>query len=260
MLTKIGVFDSGVGGLSIWREIVKSLPQAETVYLADQLYLPYGNKTDSWLVDRCLKISRFFSGLGISIVVIACNSATAAAIAALRRQTGLLYVGVEPAIKPAAKLTKTGEIAVLATEKTLNSRRHSQLIKIAAPVKVRLYAAPEFVKLVEKGDTFSSSALQITGDFFSDHPLGRSDVLVLGCTHYPFLVEAIRQILGKQIKIVDPAGAVVNRLVSVIGRIGSAEAPVKPVHRFYTTGNQADFSAVAEKLIGLKIKAEKAVL
>lgn len=252
----IGVFDSGVGGLSIWREIRRLLPRENTVYVADQKHLPYGEKSDEEIRGRSEKITKYLLDQGCSLIVIACNSATVSALAQLRRQFSIPFVGVEPAVKPAARKSKTGEITVLATTKTATSKRQRSLLEQHAnSVKVNLLAAPEFVELVEKGEIDTPRASRRIAAFLRSHNLGKSDVFVLGCTHYIFLKDTIRNALPDHVTIIEPSRAIAKRVES-IRKNQARKTQQKPgKQRFMTTANVVRFTNVAQKLIGGAIES-----
>ncbi len=214
----IGIFDSGVGGLSVFREIYKLLPDQEYVFYADSANCPYGDKSQERIRERGAEITDFLIKKGAQIIVVACNTATAAAISYLREKYApLKFIGMEPAVKPAALGTRTGVIGVLATAGTLKG---SKYLKTKGEwednVKIVEHVGKGFVELVESG--------QLTGDEAeatvraSLQPLldEGADTIVLGCTHYPFLMETIRKIAGKDVKVIDPAGAVARHLIYVM--------------------------------------------
>lgn len=257
----IGIFDSGVGGLSVWRMIVRHVPEAETIYVADQQYLPYGEKSQEQVRERALRITRFLIESGTRVIVVACNSATVSAIGALRQEfPSHTFVGVEPPVKPAAFLTRTGEITILTTTTTARSPRQRRLLQIHAnSVRVHLYRAPRFVEIVESGEINAQSVAQEVREFFTRHPIGRSDVLALGCTHYAFLQGCISRALTG-IRILDPSDAVArqtarHRLASRTLH-GASER-----HRFYTTGDPEKFRSVAQQLLSRhSLSTDKLVL
>ncbi len=243
----IGIFDSGVGGLSIWREIVKLLPWENTIYLADQGYFPYGEKTDKKIRERAKIISQFLIDQGASLVVVACNTATVSAISYLRSLFSQAFVGVEPAIKPAAKESKAKEITVFATPVTLRSHRQQMLIKKHAQgTLVHLVAAPQLVQLVEHGKTSYTQTKKRLKVILSPKNIGKSDCIVLASTHYLFLKEAIQRGLGEEIKIYDPALPVAMRVLKLRLRQRNRQGR----HKFFTTKDGKTFQQTAENLLG----------
>ena len=236
----IGIFDSGVGGLSVWREIVKILPQYNYLYIADSLYCPYGPKSRDEIVGRASAITEFLIKSGVSVIVVACNTATSAAISTLRGKYKTPFIGMEPAVKPAASLSRSGVIGVLATKGTLEGNLYqSNLEKYASDTKVIERVGEGLVPLVESGkvdDPYTESLLR---SYLEPMIEEGADHIVLGCTHYPFLSEVIMKIAGEHVTIEDPAPAVARRLASVISDLKLAEASTDRSGEtlFYSTGS-----------------------
>jgi glutamate racemase len=209
----IGVFDSGVGGLSVLREIRRQLPAEDLVYVADSKYAPYGDQSDETIEKRALALSRFLTDASVKAIVVACNTATAIAIETLRSRLSVPVVGMEPAIKPATLETQSGVIGVLATRQTLASAKVSKLlVAYGADAQILLQPCPGWVEQVEKGD-LSSPATKLLVEKYVVPLLSKgADTLVLGCTHYPFLTPVIRAIAGPTVTILDPAAAVAREL------------------------------------------------
>lgn len=210
----IGIYDSGVGGLSALREIRRALPNEPLVYVADSAHLPYGEKPDTYVKRRALAIADYFVSRNAKAIAVACNTATAAAIGAVRaRHPDLIVTGIEPAIKPAAALTRSGVIGVFATTGTLASPRFAALAQRAAPdARIVLRPCPEWVALVENGP-LDDAAARATVNRAADAMLeAGADVLVLGCTHFPFLAPLLRERVGPKIAILEPAPAFARHL------------------------------------------------
>lgn len=222
----IGIFDSGVGGLSVFREIRKVLPEESYIYFSDNAHCPYGEKTAEYIIDRARKITEFLIGKGAEIIVIACNTATAAAIATLRKEFPVRFIGMEPAVKPAVNRTKTGVVGVLATAGTLSADKYRNTReKFSENIRIEEHVGRGFVELVESG-TISGPAAEETV-CKSVRPLinAGADTIVLGCTHYPFLMETIRKVASglapeRDIEIIDPAPAVASHLLEVMKEEG----------------------------------------
>ncbi len=218
----IGIFDSGIGGLSVFREIRKVLPEEKYVYWSDKAHCPYGEKSVEYIISRAREITDFLISKGADIIVVACNTATAAAIATLRREYSIKFIGMEPAIKPAALSTRTGVIGVLATAGTLKADKY--LIargKYAAGVKIAEHVGQGFVELVENGKTSGEEAEAVVRSSLKPLLDEGADRIVLGCTHYPFLMDTIRKVAyelypERQIEIIDPAPAVARHLLEVM--------------------------------------------
>lgn len=213
----IGVFDSGVGGLSVWKELIKLLSNANYLYIADSGNCPYGPKHKEEIINRCRVICDYLIAQKADIIVIACNTATAGAISTLRKLYTLPIVGMEPAVKPAALNTKTGVIGVLATRGTFKGTLYQNTRNIYAyNKKVIEQAGDGLVELVEEGKTDTEEALALLSRYITPMLAQNADQLVLGCTHYPFLIEPIRKIVGKRMKIVNPAPAVAQRAANIL--------------------------------------------
>ena len=213
----IGIFDSGVGGLSVFREIYKLLPSEKYIYFSDNAHCPYGEKSREYIIDRARAVTSFLIGQGAEIIVVACNTATAAAIATLRDEFPICFIGMEPAVKPAAQATKTGVVGVLATAGTLKASKYIDTReKWAQDVKIAEHIGQGFVELVESGSTTGAEAEATVEKSLRPLLDAGADTIVLGCTHYPFLSETIMKVAGGNIRIIDPAPAVARHLVEVM--------------------------------------------
>ena len=222
----IGIFDSGIGGLSVFREIRKLLPEEKYVYFSDNAHCPYGEKSREYIVDRARAITRFLLEKGCEIIVVACNTATAAAISTLREEFPVKFIGMEPAIKPAAQSTKTGVVGVLATAGTLKATKYIDTrAKWAQNVRIVEHIGQGFVELVEKGVTTGPEAESTVRNSLIPLLEAGADKIVLGCTHYPFLSDTINKIAIEsypdiEIEVIDPAPAVARHLMEVMTEEG----------------------------------------
>lgn len=208
----IGILDSGVGGLSVLNEICQRLPALQVHYVADSAWCPYGNKTQEAIQKRVFFLTEHLLKKGCGLIVIACNSATIAAIEALRSHYPIPFTGMEPAIKPAVKITNTGVIGVLATQASLTGEKfHKLLHSHGQGVRVITRACPRFVEFVERGELSGKKVEQAIKDYTAEMLEAKADTLVLGCTHYPFLRKKIEQVVGSNIKIIDTGEAVAKR-------------------------------------------------
>ena len=225
----IGIFDSGIGGLSVFREIRKVLPEQSYVYYSDNAHCPYGEKTREYIIDRARAITRFLLEKGCEIIVVACNTATAAAIATLREEFPVKFIGMEPAIKPAAQATRTGVVGVLATAGTLKATKYIDTrARWAQNVRIVEHIGQGFVELVEKGITTGHEADSTVRTSLMPLLDAGADMIVLGCTHYPFLSETISKVASeaypeRNIEIIDPAPAVARHLIEVMTEEGISE-------------------------------------
>ena len=227
----VGIFDSGSGGLSVFRELRKLLPEESFVYYSDNAHCPYGEKGRDYIISRARWITDFLLDKGADIIVVACNTATAAAISSLRNEyPDIPFIGMEPAIKPAVKRTSTGVVGVLATAGTLKADKYlNTREKWAENVKIAEHIGQGFVELVENGNTSGPEAEAIVKDSLQPILDEGADVIVLGCTHYPFLTGTISKVAAelypdRELKIIDPAPAVARHALKVMEEKGLVSA------------------------------------
>ncbi len=236
----IGIMDSGVGGLSVFREAVKILPHEKFIYYADNANCPYGDKSAAFICGRARAVTELLISKGAQVVVVACNTATAAAISTLRAEYDIPFIGMEPAVKPAALGTKTGVVGVLATAGTLRGSRYLETKGLfGEDVKIVEQVGRGFVELVESGDLHSGKAFRTVEA--SVRPLldAGADRIVLGCTHYPFLRELIEKVAGPDVQVMDPAPAVARHLLEVIEEKGIELGNSKGENEFMASGSDA---------------------
>lgn len=210
----VGVFDSGVGGLSVLGEINRLLPNESLLYVADCGHIPYGEKSPEFIRQRCVTIADFFYQQGAKALVIACNTATVAGAADLRlRYPDWPLVAMEPAVKPAAAATRSGVVGVLATTGTLKSAKFAALLdRFATDVRVVTQPCPGLVELIEAGDVQSPTIRQLLQSYVDPLLAEGCDTIILGCTHYPFLKPLLRQMVPASISLIDTGGAVARQL------------------------------------------------
>jgi glutamate racemase len=253
----IGVFDSGVGGLSVLRAIRSALPNEDLVYVADSGHAPYGDQTESHITQRTLTVGHWLADQGVKAITIACNTATVVAAHALREQTHLPVVAIEPAIKPAALLTRSGVLGVLATRQTVQSESVARLCaQYGKGKRIVLQACPGWVELVEQADLNSSHTQAMLRPFIEPLLAQGADTLVLGCTHYPFLSAAIHAITGPDVTLVDPAEAVARELVRRLANTLQTDASHPGTTRFLTTGDVLQVEQAVAHLWGHQAKVE----
>jgi len=253
----LGIFDSGVGGISVLSAIRQALPHEDLLYVADSGHLPYGEKTPAYIVARALRLAEFFLSNGARAVAIPCNTATAVAVDALRdRYPELPIVGIEPAVKPAARLTRSGVIGVLATTGTLLSDRFHALVRREAPgVEVLLKPCPGWVSLAEEGWTPDR-------DHLVAEPLAElvergADVLVLGCTHFPFLIEPIRRHVGPDVAVLETGVPFARQLQRQLLAHGLAREAGEGGVAFMTSGDPAEAARRIARLTGRETTVER---
>jgi len=249
-LATIGVFDSGVGGLSILDEALKQLPLHHYIYLADSANAPYGEKSASWITNRSLHMCRFLVDLCCDAIVVACNTATAEAIAQIRAELQIPVIGVEPGIKPAAMQSQNGVVGVLATEATLNSDKFNALLAtLPSQCCFIKQAGAGLVALIENGEIESPAMRTLLQTHLQGIVEAQADTLVLGCTHYPFLKNHIRELIGASITIVDTSDAVVRQLSRQLEQHGLAEEAGVVSLKLLSTANGDTLQAMAERLL-----------
>lgn len=236
----IGILDSGVGGLSVYREIVRLLPDSSYIYYSDSAHCPYGDKAPEFVCARVREITELLLSKGAEIIVVACNTATAAAIRTMRMEfDGVPFVGMEPALKPAALETRSGVIGVLATAGTLKGSLYIDTKEhYAGSVRVIEHVGDGFVQLVEDGRTHGPEVREVVQGSLRPLLDGGADTIVLGCTHYPFLLDTMRDIAGPGVEFIDPAPAVARRVCELLGeKAGGTETSRQPQIELLCSGD-----------------------
>ncbi|SEN54888.1 glutamate racemase [Duganella sp. CF517] len=263
----IGVFDSGVGGLSVLRHIRAQLPHEHLMYFADSGHAPYGDKSEQFVVDRALAVTAFLLEHGAKALVVACNTATVAAIKAVRaRYPELPVVGVEPGLKPAVAATRNGKVGVLATARTLKGEKFLQLreqISAANNTEFLLQPAVGLVDLIEQGDLEAPAIGAMLERYVAPLLDQGADTLVLGCTHYPFIKTGIERVLRdharSDVTLIDTGDAVARQLVRLLeaAALLRTAAGGAPTLRGYTTADVGALAPAFDKLLGLRPPVEK---
>lgn len=265
---RIGVFDSGLGGLSVLKALRAHLPEAELLYVADSGHAPYGEREDSYIVARADRISDFLRAQGVDAIVVACNTATAAAVASLRQRCGEVpVIGVEPGVKPAVARSPHGRIGVLATPGTLRSQKFRHLVeRHAAGAHLTLQACPGLAKAIESGDLHSPEVRDMVQRFAAPLRQARVDTVVLGCTHYPFVAEQFQSALGEEVDIIDTSEAVALQTMRITTQRAAetrearapmgAETPTPARTRLWSSGDPQHLSRVAHAWLGLHAQAQ----
>ena len=248
----IGVFDSGLGGASVLRELRRLLPAETFLYVADQAHIPYGRRSLEEVERYVFGVARWLFAGRAKAVVIACNTASAAALRSLREAwPERLFIGMEPAVKPAATTTRTGNVGVLATAATFEGRLFESVVeRFAEGVRVFRQTCPGLVEAVEAGDTDSPALVAMLEGWIAPLREAGIDRLVLGCTHYPLAVDAIRRVAGPGIEVIDPSEAVARRTASVLAERGLLREDGAGGVLGFTTGDAAAFRERAGALLG----------
>ena len=243
----IGLFDSGVGGTSIWREINTLLPNENTLYLADSKNAPYGLKTKEEIIALSFKNTEFLLEQNAKLIVVACNTATTNAIKELRAKYDVPFIGIEPAIKPAANSTKTHTIGILATKGTLNSDLFHEKVKNYTNIKIIEQIGHGLVQLIENGDIESAEMMELLEKYLKPMVAQNIDYLVLGCSHYPYLVPQIKKIIPSSIKIIDSGEAVAKQTKKILELNGIANTSQEKGKNVFYTNNEP---SILENILG----------
>ena len=255
----IGVFDSGVGGISVLKHIHTLLPHENLIYVADSLHAPYGNKTSDEITERCLEIADFLISKNVKALVVACNTATAAAIDVLRARYVCPIIGMEPALKPAALASKNGIIGVLATVGTLKSAQFAALLEnYGRNVKVVTQACLGLVECIERGEIDTPETKALISQYCKPLLDEGADTIVLGCTHYPFVKPVIQTIVGDQISLIDTGAAVAKQLKNQLPKKESLTICAQKTEICIWTNSEAiNASRVIEKLWAKPVNVQR---
>jgi len=249
----IGVFDSGVGGLSVLRAMREQMPNESVIYFGDQGHVPYGPRSMEQIQSFSEGITKFLLEQNSKLIVVACNTASAAALKYLRgRFPDVPFVGMEPAVKPAAETTKTGKVGVLATPATFQGALYASVVeRFGAGVEFFQHTCPGLVGQIEKGDLEANVTRAILEDALLPMMEKNIDTVVLGCTHYPFVIPLIERIVGGNVRVIDPAPSVarqVKRLIEAGGNLNQAGECLGV--RFFTSGERASMKSLLPLFLG----------
>lgn len=255
-LRPIGLFDSGIGGLTVLQEVWRLLPHESVLYFGDTAYVPYGSRPAPELVALGHRIIAFLVNAGVKYVIFACNTSSSISLGILRRRFRVPMVGlVEPGAAAAVRVTRNGRVGLLATEATVRAGSYQQAINRLAPeVRVFSRAAPRLVPLVEAGRMGTPAAREAVEEYLTPLLEQGIDTLLLGCTHYPFLVPEIREVAGPELRLVDPAEATVAEARREMRRLGLLNNPSSgsPRYSFFVSGDPEDFARGAGSFLGFR--------
>jgi glutamate racemase len=248
----IGILDSGVGGLTVAREVMRQLPQETVYYLGDTKRCPYGPRTKSDVRQFTLEIIQFLLQFPLKAILIACNTATAAALESARRQVSIPVLGViEPGARAAIKVTKSGRIGVIGTQGTIQSGAYEKTLKRIHPgLSVHSLACPTLAPLVESGLHHTELADEMVMEALKPLQSSGIDTLILGCTHYPLLMDSIGKAMGKEVAIISSAEETAAELSTILQHQNLLAKGGTPKHRFFTTGSAETFAKIAEEWFG----------
>lgn len=260
----IGIFDSGIGGLSVLREMRQLLPHQPVIYIADQAHVPYGPRTLAQVRSFSMAITRYLLSQGARIIVVACNTASAAALHPLRQTfSSIPFVGMEPAVKPAAENSQSRMVGVLATPATFQGALYASVVeRFAQDVTLLQHTCPGLVDQIEAGELNTSKTRLILEDALLPMLNKGIDTIVLGCTHYPFVIPLIEQIAGPGVRVIDPAPAVARQVARQMDSYGldipqldPSSQPPAPL-RILTTGDPVQLESMLPQLLGEKYLVE----
>lgn len=256
----IGVFDSGVGGLSVLKELIALMPKENYIFVADQFNIPYGEKTKRELQKITLKICNFFVSQNSKIIIMACNTATCYALDFLRSEIKIPIIGTVPAIKPAAEKSRSGVIGIISTPATSKSAYLKSLIKsYAKDLKIVNIGCPNLENAVETGNFNSQKVNQLLNKYIKPVKKSGADIIVLGCTHYPFLKTQIKNIAGTNLQLLDSGKAIAMRAKKILQQLSAINKSGGKID-FYTTGEHKPFSKIASSLLKKRIEARHLIL
>ncbi len=248
----IGIFDSGVGGLSVLRSIREQMPNEDVIYFGDQSHVPYGPRSMEQIQNFSEGITRFLLSHSSKIIVVACNTASAAALKYLRETfSDVQFVGMEPAVKPAAEKTQTGKVGVLATPATFQGALYASVVeRFGSGVELFQHTCPGLVSQIEAGELDSPKTLAILEDALFPMLKKNIDTVVLGCTHYPFVIPLIERIVGENVRVIDPAPSVARQVKRLLeaGGLADPSTAIGDV-QIYTSGDVKIVESVLPKLL-----------
>lgn len=243
----IGLFDSGIGGTSIWTAINMLMPHENTIYLADSQNAPYGQKSKNQIIELSIKNTQKLIALDAKIIVVACNTATTNAITTLRQKFKIPFIGIEPAIKPAAHHSKTQTIGILATQGTLSSELFNKSVEMLQDTKIIEQIGHGIVELIENGDLNSPLMTQLLNTYLQPMIDQNIDYLVLGCSHYPYLIPQIQKIIPKNIQIIDSGNAVAKQTKNILLQNKTLNtSALKPKNQFFSNANPNILSQILQ--------------
>ncbi len=248
----IGILDSGVGGLTIWREIIQLLPHESTIYIADSKNCPYGSRSEKEIYELSRRLVRFLLKKNVKLIVLACNTITVSCLDRLRTELGEIpIIGTVPVIKTASERSKSGKIGILSTKRTAESEYQKRLIKqFAGDCEVVNIGTDLLVPLIELGEIRGEPFKKVLRDVVEPFKKANIDTLALGCSHFPFIKKQIREVLGSKVEILDSKEAIIRQVDRVLTAKNLVSGSKNPKHQMYTTDNKEKFSIITRNLIG----------
>lgn len=252
----IGVFDSGLGGLTILKTLSKALPKEQLIYFGDTVNVPYGSKSKAAVTRFSLDIARFMERQGVKLIVVACNTASALALAELQKKISVPVIGVIlPGAMKAAQSTKNGKVAIIATEATVHSKAYPRALK-RLDKRIRTYqrACPVFVPLIEEGWIHKTAGQHIIADYLNGVAKSGADTVILGCTHYPVIKKKIAAQLGKNVKLVDSAEVLAQEVKTRLTQTDQLNPSGRGSMKIYASDDPARFKRLAKNILGRELK------
>lgn len=258
----IGIFDSGLGGLTLVKEIQKILPGEKIIYFGDTARVPYGTKSKETVTRFSKENVRFLLRFKVKLIVAACNTASSLSLQTLKKSFKIPIIGViRPGVDKALHITKKGPIGIIGTRSTIKSSAYQKLLKKMSPgIKVSANACPLFVPLVEEGWLNNKNTINVAQEYLKGFKKSRVKALILGCTHYPLLKPAIRKVMGKSVKLIDSAEETARKVKHILDRKALLSSVVKTAaHRYFVSDEPAAFKKIGEKFLGSSIKDIKKI-
>lgn len=254
----IGILDSGIGGLSVWREVARLLPQESIIYIADSQNMPYGAKSREEIYTLAKRLINFLKAKQVKLIIMACNTITVTCLEQLRNDyPDLPLIGTVPVIKTAASVTKNNKIGVFSTSRTAASQYQKDLIeKFASHCEVTTVGTDELAPLIEEGVLDGEKVEKVLQEVLTPFIKNNVDTVALACTHYPFVSEVVQRILGPDVSLLEPSGAIARHTKRVLESNNALAGKGEVHYEFYTTGDAEKFSTVAKKLLAGTIQAE----
>ncbi len=259
----IGIFDSGIGGLTVVKEIIEALPNEDIIYFGDTARLPYGNKSPQTVIKFSSENVKFLLRFGVKFIIVACNTSSSLALPSLRKRFQVPILGVvKPAVKKAVEISPTGRIGIIATRSTVASMCYQRQVKrMGLRFKSFAQACPLFVPLAEEGWLDNQVTLEVARQYLRPLVKKNIDTLILGCTHYPLLKKVIRKVLGKKIQFVDSAQELAAQAREILAKkaLGSRRKPTSAKRRFYVSDEPLRFKKIGRRFLGKRIKSVQKV-
>ena len=252
----IGLFDSGLGGLTILKTLSRTLPKENLIYFGDTVNVPYGSKSQKAVTRFSLDIARFLEKQNVKLIIVACNTASALALPQLQKQVTVPVIGViEPGARKAAQSTQNGRVALIATEATVQSQAYPRAIaRLNKKIQVKQQPCPVLVPLIEEGWIHPTAGKQIIADYLKNIQMYRADTVILGCTHYPVIKKLIAQCLGKKVHLVDSAEVLAEEVKNRLTQTGQLNTRGRGRLKIYVSDAPTRFARLAQHILGRELK------